>query len=104
MKTGRIGADAFDAQRRIGFSGRIKRLYRALAPMQLRQSRIVSALKKVWTASLPHDVVYDEDYYEKAVEGTAEVAAPTIARAIAEDLRPRVVLDVGCGSGALLES
>lgn len=88
----------------IGLSSRIKRMYRSVTPMWLRQSRMVAALKKVWTALLPHDVVYDEDYYEEAVEGAASSAAPPIARAIAEDLRPRTVLDVGCGSGALLES
>jgi SAM-dependent methyltransferase len=48
------------------------------------------------------DSVYSESYYESHVDGPARQAAPAIADAVISEFHPRRVLDVGCGSGAIL--
>jgi SAM-dependent methyltransferase len=53
---------------------------------------------------LPHDWVYDSEYYNETVDGAARASAPIMAQTIAQELHPRHVIDVGCGTGALLES
>ena len=86
-----------------GFTGRLKGAWRVSAPAWLRRSRFAEALKRAWIACLPHNAVYDRDYYENAVEAAAAAGAGAIAASICTHLRPRTLLDVGCGSGALLE-
>jgi SAM-dependent methyltransferase len=49
-----------------------------------------------------HDDVYNEHYYANDVEGAAVQAAPIMAGSIFARYRPRSVIDVGCGTGALL--
>jgi SAM-dependent methyltransferase len=49
----------------------------------------------------PHDELYDAAYYARA-DRHALRSAPAIAASIVEDLSPRRVIDVGCGTGALL--
>jgi SAM-dependent methyltransferase len=58
----------------------------------------------VQTRLLPHDWVYDAAYYDETVDGPARESAVTIAATIVRDLRPECVLDVGCGTGAMLEA
>ena len=48
-----------------------------------------------------HDSIYDAEYYA-FIERTASESAPIIAESIVEIFDPRSVLDVGCGTGALL--
>ncbi len=48
-----------------------------------------------------HDQVYGEPYFE-FVEKTTQASAPAIAGSIIEHFHPATVLDVGCGTGALL--
>jgi SAM-dependent methyltransferase len=50
----------------------------------------------------PHDSIYDKAYYAREVEGAAAVAAPVMAQSIYEWKKPRTIIDVGCGTGALL--
>lgn len=50
-----------------------------------------------------HDLIYNAEYYAKTVEGPAVESAGEIAASIVADLRPASVIDVGCGTGALLE-
>lgn len=52
---------------------------------------------------LGHDGIYNADYYETKVEGPAVRSAGTMAASILHDLKPSSVVDVGCGTGALLE-
>ncbi len=87
---------------RFDATGRLKRAYRAVAPVHVRQSFVVERLKRLWIACLPHDAVYDEDYYVNVVDAAAVASAEVIAESICRDLRPRSVIDVGCGAGALL--
>jgi SAM-dependent methyltransferase len=77
----------------------LRTLYRTLVPEALRASPAVQSLK---TRLLGHDRVYDADYYARTVEGPAARSAPTMAATIVEELRPASVIDVGCGTGALL--
>ena len=52
---------------------------------------------------ISHDAIYDSRYYATDVEGPAASSAPDISRSITSDLQPHTVVDVGCGTGALLE-
>jgi len=79
----------------------MKRLYRAVVPGFVRDSRAVGYLK---ARLLGLDWIYDADFYEADVEGPAARSAGSISSAIVRDLRPRSVIDVGCGTGALLEA
>ncbi len=51
---------------------------------------------------LGHNYVYTSQYYAADVEGPAVRSAPLMAAVIMEYLSPSSVLDVGCGTGALL--
>jgi SAM-dependent methyltransferase len=51
----------------------------------------------------PHDRIYDGEYFE-FVEKTTAPGADVMATAIRLACRPTKVLDVGCGTGALLAS
>src|SRR5262245_18084695 len=79
----------------------IKTLYRALVPTSVRSFPVVNRLK---AQLLPHDWTYDSDYYEKDVEGPAARSAGSIANSIVNDLKATCIIDVGCGTGALLDA
>jgi SAM-dependent methyltransferase len=51
----------------------------------------------------PHDLIYTEEYYANDIEGHARRAAPAFARLITDEFQPACVIDVGCGTGAMLE-
>ena len=78
-----------------------KTLYRILVPAPVRASRAVARLK---ARLLAHDWIYDAEFFEKSVEGPARRSAGRIAATIVDDLKPTTVIDVGCGTGALLEA
>jgi SAM-dependent methyltransferase len=50
-----------------------------------------------------HQETYDAEYYE-FIESTAVYSQNPMANSIVRDLAPRTVLDLGCGTGALLEA
>lgn len=50
-----------------------------------------------------HDEIYDEEYFG-FVDRTTKQSADVIADSILQSFNPTSVLDVGCGTGALLES
>lgn len=77
----------------------IKWIYRTLIPKFIRNTAFVEALKR---KLLPHNMVYDEKYYERDVEGPAARSAPAIVESLLREFRPSSVLDVGCGTGAML--
>ena len=79
----------------------IRSIYRSLLPASVRTSAIVTKLK---AQLLGHDWIYSTDYYESAVEGPAVRSASRIANSIFNDFEPTRVIDVGCGTGALLEA
>jgi SAM-dependent methyltransferase len=77
----------------------IKVVYRAIVPTAVRASARVARLK---ARLLPHNWIYDSEFYEKSVEGAAVRGAAKMAAAIIDDLKATSVIDVGCGTGALL--
>lgn len=89
-----------------------KRVYHSIVPAPVRDGvyRLMPApfkrLKKwglqVLARNARHDEIYDEDYYKKIIEPTMEISSQVMASTIAEALKPRTVVDVGCGSGRLL--
>jgi SAM-dependent methyltransferase len=82
----------------------IKRMYRTL-PLSIRHSRIMRRAQTfAQSYLLPHNWVYDADYYDRMVEAPARRSAPIMAGTIVRDLRPKRVIDVGCGTGALLDA
>ena len=79
----------------------IKVVYRAIVPASVRASTPVARLK---ARLLPRDWIYDSEFYEKSVEGPAARSAAKIAATIVDDLQATRVIDVGCGTGALLSA
>jgi SAM-dependent methyltransferase len=47
--------------------------------------------------------VYDKDYFETTIESFAVPVAPVIAESVITRFHPRSLVDVGCGTGAILE-
>lgn len=80
---------------------KVKAIYRALLPEAIRTSPVVSKLK---AAVLGHDGIYSEDYYASTVEDAAGRSVGAMADSIVSDLNPKTAIDVGCGTGALLEA
>jgi len=74
------------------------RIYRRL-PTSFRNSATLEAIK---ARVLPHDLIYGAEYFARDVAPAADRAAPIISASIVEELNPRRVVDVGCGTGALL--
>lgn len=62
------------------------------------QAKFVRALHRL----MGPQRVYDDAYFREAIEPTATASAVAMAESIIRDLAPRRVLDVGCGTGALL--
>lgn len=71
---------------------------RSPAPVKSVKRRIVAAFEK----DADHDAIYDDAYYGKFVEPTAQISASAMSNSIVGDLSPRHVIDVGCGTGNLL--
>ena len=61
--------------------------------------RVVAAFER----DADHNDIYDDVYYGKFVEPTTQMSAATMAHSIATAFSPRRVIDVGCGTGVLLE-
>lgn len=80
----------------------VRRISRAVLPSSIRKSRLISKLKVFVYEHLEHETVYDSDYYA-GVEARAVRSAKVMATSILFDLRPRTIVDVGCGTGALLD-
>jgi len=78
----------------------VRNLLKALIPAPIKSSRIAEIWRHVVTS---HDSVYTQSYYDNDVESAAVQAAPVMAEAIVSTFHPKTVVDVGCGTGALLE-
>src|SRR5918997_2076047 len=46
--------------------------------------------------------LYDDWYYDNVVDPLMRASADTIATALERELRPQTVIDIGCGTGALM--
>jgi cyclopropane fatty-acyl-phospholipid synthase-like methyltransferase len=78
---------------------KIKQFYRQAVPISIRSSPIIHKIKAL---ILRHEWIYDAEYYEDCVDGPAVASARIMARSIFSEFAPKSVLDVGCGTGALL--
>ena len=76
-----------------------KNIYHTVVPRFIRESRLVAKLKGL----VGHNIIYDSEYYDHTVEGPAVRSAGTISDSIMAEFGPKRVIDVGCGTGALLE-
>ena len=65
----------------------------------VRRSRLYQTARHLIRS---HDFTYDKIYYDNAVDGEALNSADVMARSMVECLRPKTVIDIGCGTGALL--
>lgn len=79
---------------------KILSITKSLIPRSIKRWKLVRALG----SKLPHSFVYDAKYYEEAIEGPAAFSSKEMARLIARWNEPKSVLDVGCGTGALMEA
>jgi SAM-dependent methyltransferase len=50
-----------------------------------------------------HDSIYSRAYYQRHVESTTTESAEVIVPSLVRNFGPRSVLDVGCGTGLMLE-
>jgi len=76
-----------------------KSVYKSIVPEPIRRSKLATRLRRM----LPHNAMYDADYYVYVEEHTQKASA-TIATSIINDLHPRSAIDVGCGTGAVLDA
>jgi SAM-dependent methyltransferase len=69
-------------------------------PLKRMKVRVLQRLAR----GADHDDIYDAAYYDQLVEPTMLRSRDVIAQSIVADLAPRTAIDVGCGTGALLEA
>lgn len=79
----------------------VRSTYTFLVPKFVRRSAFVNWLRP---RLLSHDWIYDADYYKQTIEGPAVRSSGTIAHSIVTEFQAKRVIDVGCGTGALLEA
>ena len=76
-------------------------IYRLL-PGQFRELPILRRVANgIVSKALSHDSIYNESYQD-ILEDQAAKSAPIMARSIVKRFSPNRVVDVGCGTGALL--
>ncbi len=68
-------------------------------PIKRLKRYTVSAFEK----DASHDDIYDAAYYQKFVEPTMRISARAIAESVVAEFSPHRVVDVGCGTGVLLD-
>lgn len=82
-----------------------RRVYRACVPLSIRTLSPVVRVRTWLLGGVPeHDDVYSADYYDRHVEKPAVRSAGVIAGSIIGAFGVSSVVDVGCGTGALLEA
>lgn len=74
-----------------------------ILPASLRETGLLHNLAiRVMEKTGDRDDIYSSKYYQTLVEPYARSSVPQMTRSIVETFHPASVIDVGCGSGALL--
>lgn len=92
--------------------GRLKRAYCGLFPKAFRDCAFrLFPFKALYRtvllklqAGAEHDEIYDQDYYESIVDPPMQASAEAMVAGFREAFNPGSVVDVGCGTGALLSA
>ena len=81
----------------------LAKLYRFLVPESVRRHLrpVTASITSLLFPNYAHQSTYDDEYYSM-VEEWAAPSMPVIAASVLRDLSPKTVIDVGCGTGALL--
>jgi cyclopropane fatty-acyl-phospholipid synthase-like methyltransferase len=74
----------------------------AAIPIRVRESQPLDIATQIRASS--HNAIYTRDYYANSVESAALQSADVMARSIFECFHPQSLIDLGCGTGALLEA
>lgn len=86
------------AYRRLPEPARRWTLEHAPAPVLDLRQRIVTRLER----GAPKEELYDGHYYDHIVDPLMRSSAEAISASIQREFVPRSIIDVGCGSGALM--
>jgi SAM-dependent methyltransferase len=98
-----MGIDVSSAAMLIGLGKALRSGWRWLPPAWRIGARGLPGARRIRALLLRRmPAIYDEEYYAEVVEPTARRSAPVIAGSIVRDLNPSSILDVGCGTGAIL--
>lgn len=79
----------------------IKHLCRKSIPLSIRKSSWIIKLKQQVYC---HNLLYDSDYYKCDVDDPAIRSVGTMSESIYSEFKPKSIIDVGCGTGALLDA
>src|SRR5262245_10124768 len=77
-----------------------KRVVRSF-PLFRTITQAIASRARRWAS---HDDIYTESYFRVTVERSAIQSVGCMAESIVEAFKPGTVLDVGCGTGALLQA
>ena len=79
-------------------------MIRMAVPGRVKRTNLfVMSRRLFYNHFLSHDAIYNSVYFENDVEKPAVASAPAITESIISDLQPNSVIDVGCGTGALIQ-
>lgn len=93
--------------------GYLKPIYKKVVPARVQRLTwdrrypfywVVDPLKRLLQKNATHDEIYDGYYYDETVEGPAAESCRIMASTLCAAFSPRTAIDVGCGTGALLEA
>lgn len=68
--------------------------------LQPLRTKLIRGLEK----TARHDEIYDPSYYAGLIDPTMQSSAEAMAKSIQTDLNPNSVIDLGCGTGVLLQT
>jgi SAM-dependent methyltransferase len=80
----------------------LKRVWHLLPPPLRKTGPLHRFAFRVMEKTGDRDDIYSPKYYQTMVEPYAQRSAPQMAKSIAKTFHPESVIDIGCGSGALL--
>ena len=66
--------------------------------------RAKNAVRQFLLSLVRHNEIYTEEFFARKVDPPAFRAAPVITRSIIDELKPKRVIDVGCGTGVILKA